>query len=158
MLPDLCVKPAQISDERPLAGLIEAIGAECLCNRLYAVSVETVQALVAVQSGQVVGFVSWLQDEMQGVIVGLGVAATHRRFGVATLLVDTLVDQLRDAGLRLLEVTVPVECIFAVPIFELGRFRKIGQNTAGDMAFECRLWGRRNQADGFSRMERNGIC
>jgi len=144
MLPDLNIRPALALDEKPLNDLIEIIGPECLCRRLYAVSVETSQTLVAIQTGQLVGFVSWQQDEMQAVIVGLGVGVNHRRFGVATLLVDALSTHLRDAGLRLLEVAVPHGCTFAAPIFELGRFRQIGQNTKGDFFFERRLWGRRN--------------
>ena len=151
MLPNLTVRSAQISDKKALNGLVEIIGPQCVvglsCGRA---SIDAEQTLVAVQGDQVIGFVAWHQDEMQAVIVGLGVRVTHRRFGVATQLVNALTEHLREAGVRLLEAVVPCDRVGAIAVFESVGFRQLGCNTADCIIFEYRLWGRRNRADGFA--------
>ena len=87
---------------------------------------------------------------MQAAIVGLGVCDTHRRFGVATQLVNALIEHLREAGLRLLEVVVPCDRVGAMAVFESVGFRRLGRSANGAVTFEYRLWGRRNRADGFA--------
>ena len=109
MLPNLTVRPARVSDRKTLKELVQMIGLQCVVNFSNDhFSIAMGQTLVAVQGECVIGFVAWLQDEMQAAIVGLGVCDTHRRFGVATQLVNALIEHLREAGLRLLEVVVPV--------------------------------------------------
>ena len=151
MLPNLAVRSAQAYDKKPLKELVELIGPQCiveLSGRRASIDVE--QAIVAVQGDQVIGFVAWLQDEMQAVIVGLGVRDTHRRFGVATRLVNALIEHLREVGVRLLEVVVPCDRAGAIAIFESVGFRQLGHSAADCVTFEYRLWGRRNRADGFA--------
>ncbi len=151
MLPNLTVRSAQTSDKKALKELIELIGPQCvvaLSGRRVFIDVE--QTLVAVQGECVIGFVAWLQDEMQAVIVGLGVRVTHRRFGVATRLVNALTEHLREAGVRLLDVVVPGDRAGAIAIFESMGFRRLGCSAADCVTFEYRLWGRRNRADGFA--------
>ena len=87
---------------------------------------------------------------MQAVIVGLGVRDTHRRFGVATGLVNALIEHLREAGVRLLEAIVPCDRAGAMAVFESVGFRRLGRSAADRITFEYRLWGRRNRADGFA--------
>lgn len=151
MLPNLTVRPAQISDRNALNELVKIIGPQCgmeFPDGRAAIDVE--QTLVAVQGDCVIGFVAWLQDEMQAVVVGLGVRDTHRRFGVATQLVNALIEHLREAGLRLLEVVVPGDRVGAIAIFGSVGFRQLGRSAADSVTFEYRLWGRRNRADGFA--------
>ena len=151
MLPNLIVRSAQISDRNALNELVKHIGPQCVvglsCSRA---SIDAEQTLVAVQGDQVIGFVAWLQDEMQAVIVGLGVRVTHRRFGVATQLVNALTEHLREAGVRLLEVIVSRDRAGAVAVFKSVGFRQLGRSAADCVTFEYRLWGRRNRADGFA--------
>ena len=150
MLPNLTVRPAQISDREVLNELVKTIGPQCVVELSgRRVSIDAEQTLVAVQGYQVIGFVAWLQDEMQAVIVGLGVRVTHRRFGVATRLVNALIEHLREAGVRLLEVVVPCDRGGAIGVFESVGFRRLGRSAADCVTFEYRLWGRRNRADGF---------
>ena len=160
MLPNLYVRPTQAADQAALEALIETIGPQCICKQQGRQNpVVLAQRLVAVQADAVIGFVCWLQDEMQAVIVGLGVSAYHRRFGVATLLVNELVEYLRTAGLRLLEVAVDSDDRAAIGVFDSAGFRQLvdaGYN--GRLAFERRLWGWRNRADGFSQVTTDGIC
>lgn len=151
MLPNLTVRSAQTSDKKALKELIELIGPQCIIElSIRRVSIDVEQVLVAVQGDCVIGFVAWLQDEMQAVIVGLGVRDTHRRFGVATRLVNALTEHLREAGVRLLEVVVPRDRVGAVGVFESVGFRRLGHSAADGVTFEYRLWGRRNRADGFA--------
>ncbi|MCY3871725.1 MAG: GNAT family N-acetyltransferase [Gemmatimonadetes bacterium] len=151
MLPNLTVRSAQISDRNALNELVKNIGPQCVValsgGRVF---IDVEQTLVAVQGDCVIGFVAWLQDEMQAVIVGLGVRDTHRRFGVATRLVNALTEHLREAGVRLLEVVVPRDRVGAVGVFESVGFRQLGRSAADGVTFEYRLWGRRNRADGFA--------
>ena len=150
MLPNLTVRPARISDRNALNELVKAIGPQCVVDLSAGrASIVTDQTLVAVQGDQVIGFVAWLQDEMQAVIVGLGVRDTHRRFGVATRLVNALIEHLREAGVRLLEAIVPGDRAGAMAVFESVGFRRLGRSAADCVTFEYRLWGRRNRADGF---------
>ena len=150
MLPNLIVRSAQTSDKKTLKELVELIGPQCIVGfsrgRAY---IDAEQTLVAVQGECVIGFVAWHQDEMQAVIVGLGVRDTHRRFGVATQLVNALIEHLREAGVRLLEVIVSRDRAGARAVFESVGFRRLGRSAAGCVTFEYRLWGRRNRADGF---------
>ncbi len=151
MLPNLTVRPAQISDRKSLNGLLELIGLQCIVELSSGrASIDVEHALVAVQGDRVIGFVAWMQDEMQAVVVGLGVRDTHRRFGVATQLVNALTEHLREAGLRLLEVVVPGDRAGAIAIFDSVGFRRMGRSVADCVTFEYRLWGRRNRADGFA--------
>ena len=151
MLPNLTVRPAQISDRNALNELVKNIGPQCIVEFSSGrASIDMEQTLVAVQGDCVIGFVAWLQDEMQAVIVGLGVRDTHRRFGVATQLVNALTEHLREAGVRLLEVIVSRDRAGAISIFESVGFRRLGRSAADQVTFEYRLWGRRNRADGFA--------
>ena len=150
MLPNLTVRPAQDPDRIAINELVKTIGPQCIVALASGcVSIDTKQTLVAVQGDCVIGFVGWLQDEMQAVIVGLGVRDTHRRFGVATQLVNALTEHLREAGLRLLEVVVPGDRVGAMAVFDSVGFRRLGHSAADCVTFEHRLWGRRNRADGF---------
>ncbi len=151
MLPNLTVRPARVSDRKTLKELVQMIGLQCVVNFLNDhFSIAMGQILVAVQGDCVIGFVAWHQDEMQAAIVGLGVCDTHRRFGVATQLVNALIEHLREAGLRLLEVVVPGDSVGAMAVFESVGFRRLGCSATGAVTFEHRLWGRRNRADGFA--------
>ena len=151
MLPNLTVRPAQTTDRNTLNELVEIIGPQCVVALADGcVFIDAEQTLVAVQGDCVIGFVAWMQDEMQAVVVGLGVRDTHRRFGVATQLVNTLTEHLREAGVRLLEVVVPCDRGGAIAIFESVGFRRLGRSAADCVTFEYRLWGRRNRADGFA--------
>lgn len=144
MLPNLTIRPTRASDGEALGELLRSIGPRCVVDawpKRESISVN--QTLVAVQGGEWIGFVAWLQDEMQAAIVGLGVRASYRRFGVATALVDAMVEHLRDSGLRLVEAVVPRDRTAAMAVFEATGFRHIGQRT-----FERRLGGQR--ADGFA--------
>ena len=127
---------------------MRAIGPRCVVN-LWAkrVAISPEQTLIAVQGDEWIGFVAWQQDEMQAAIVGLGVGENHRRFGVATELVNALAEHLRDSGLRLVEAVVPHDRMGAAGVFEAAGFRHIGQRAHGCMTFERRLGGPR--ADGF---------
>lgn len=151
MLPNLIVRSAQISDRNALNELVKNIGPQCVValsgGRVF---IDVEQTLVAVQGDCVIGFVAWLQDEMQAVIVGLGVRVTHRRFGVATRLVNALTEHLREAGLRLIEAIVPCDRVGAMAVFEPMGFTRLGRSAADCVTFEYRLWGRRNRADGFA--------
>jgi len=150
MLPNLTVRSAQTSDKKNLKELVELIGPQCIIElSIRHVSIDVEQALVAVQGDCVIGFVAWHQDEMQAVIVGLGVRDTHRRFGVATQLVNALIEHLWEAGVRLLEVVVPCDRAGAIAVFESVEFRRLGRSASDSVTFEYRLWGRRNRADGF---------
>ena len=148
MLPNLTIHPTRASDSEALEALLRAIGPRCVVN-LWAkrVSISPDQTLVAVQGDEWIGFVAWQHDEMQAVIVGLGVGANHRRFGVATGLVNALAEHLRDSGLRLVEAVVPRDRTGAMGVFEAAGFRHIGQRTQGCATFERRLGGQRT--DGF---------
>ncbi len=151
MLPNLTVRPAQVSGKKALNELVKLIGPQCVVALADGcVSIEVEQTLVAVQGDCVIGFVAWMQDEMQAVVVGLGVRDTHRRFGVATQLVNALTEHLREAGLRLLEVVVPCDRVGAMGVFDSVGFRRLGRSIADCVTFEYRLWGRRNRADGFA--------
>ncbi|MYC15631.1 MAG: GNAT family N-acetyltransferase [Gemmatimonadetes bacterium] len=151
MLPNLTVRSAQISDRNALNELVKNIGPQCVValsgGRVF---IDVEQTLVAVQGDCVIGFVAWLQDEMQAVIVGLGVRDTHRRFGVATRLVNALIECLREVGVRLLEAVVPRDRVGAIGVFESVGFRRLGRSASNCVTFEYRLWGRRNRADGFA--------
>ena len=150
MLPDLAVRPAQVSDKKALQELVQVLGPQSVVALSGGrVSIVVERTLVAVQGDCVIGFVAWLQDEMQAVIVGLGVCGTHRHFGVATRLVNALTEHLREAGLRLLEVFVPGDRAEAMAVFESVGFRRLGCSANGAVTFEHHLWGRRNRADGF---------
>ena len=151
MLPNLTVRSAQISDRNALNELVKSIGPQCVVELSGGqVYIDVEQALVAVQGECVIGFVAWHQDEMQAVIVGLGVRDTHRRFGVATQLVNALIEHLREVGVRLLEVVVPCDRAGAIAVFESVGFRELGSGATDCVTFEYRLWGRRNRADGFA--------
>ena len=127
MLPNLTVRSARVSDRKLLNELVKFIGPQCVVGFSETrASIDVKQALVAVQGDQVIGFVAWLQDEMQAVIVGLGVRDTHRRFGVATQLVNALTEHLREAGVRLLEVVVPGDRVGAMVVFD-----SVGVQAAG---------------------------
>lgn len=151
MLPNLIVRSAQISDRNALNELVKNIGPQCVValsgGRVF---IDVEQTLVAVQGDCVIGFVAWDQDEMQAVIVGLGVRDTHRRFGVAMQLVNALTEHLREEGMRLLEVVVPRDRAGAMAVFESVEFRRLGHSASDCVTFEYRLWGRRNRADGFA--------
>ena len=151
MLPNLTVRSARVSDRKALNELVENIGPQCVVGFSETrASIDVEQTLVAVQGDQVIGFVAWLQDEMQAVIVGLGVRDTHRRFGVATQLVNALTEHFREAGVRLLEVVVPGDRVGAMVVFDSVGFRRLGRSAADCVTFEYRLWGRRNRTDGFA--------
>ncbi len=151
MLPNLTVRPARVFDRNALNELVKIIGPQCFVEFSDGrASIDVEQTLVVVQGECVIGFVAWLQDEMQAAIVGLGVCDTHRRFGVATQLVNALIEHLREAGLRLLEVVVPCDRVGAMAVFESVGFRRLGRSANGAVTFEYRLWGRRNRADGFA--------
>ncbi|MCE2432705.1 MAG: GNAT family N-acetyltransferase [Candidatus Latescibacteria bacterium] len=151
MLPNLTVRPGRVSDRNALNELVKLIGPQCITELSgEGTSIDVEQTLVAVQGDCVIGFVAWLQDEMQAVIVGLGVRDTHRRFGVATQLVNALTEHFREAGVRLLEVVVPGDRVGAMVVFDSVGFRRLGRSAADSVTFEYRLWGRRNRADGFA--------
>ena len=150
MLPNLTVRSAQTSDKKNLKELVELIGPQCIVELSGGrASIDVEQAIVAVQGDCVIGFVAWHQDEMQAIIVGLGVRGTHRRFGVATRLVNALTEHLREAGVRLLEVVVSCDRVGAMAVFESVGFKQLGRSASDCVTFEYRLWGRRNRADGF---------
>ena len=151
MLPNLTVRPAQTPDRNTLNELVKIIGPQCVVELSSGrTPIDLEQTLVAVQGNCVIGFVAWMQDEMQAVVVGLGVRDTHRRFGVATQLVNTLIEHLREVGLRLLEVVVPCDRAGAMAVFDSVGFRRLRRSAADCVTFEYRLWGRRNRTDGFA--------
>ena len=151
MLPNLTVRSAQTSDKKTLKELVELIGPQCIVELSGGrASIDVEQTLLTMQGDCVIGFVAWHQDEMQAVIVGLGVRDTHRRFGVATQLVNALIEHLREAGMRLLEVVVPCDRAGAMAVFESVGFKELGFSATDCVTFEYRLWGRRNRADGFA--------
>ncbi len=151
MLPNLTVRPAHDFDRIAINELVKTIGPQCVVGVSgECAPTDVEQTLVAVQGDCVIGFVAWMQDEMQAVVVGLGVRDTHRRFGVATQLVNALTEHLREAGLRLLEVVVPCDRVGAIAVFDSIGFRRLGRSAADCVTFEYRLWGRRNRADGFA--------
>ena len=151
MLPNLTVRSARASDRIALNELVKNIGPQCVAKFPDGrASIDVGQTLVAVQGDCVIGFVAWHQDEMQAVIVGLGVRDTHRRFGVATQLVNALIENLRETGVRLLEAIVPCDRAGAMAVLESVGFKELGRSSADRITFEYRLWGRRNRADGFA--------
>ncbi len=151
MLPNLTVRPAQTSDRISVNELVKTIGPQCVVGvSSECAPIDAEQTLVAVQGDCVIGFLAWHQDEMQAVIVGLGVRDTHRRFGVGTQLVNALTEHLREVGTRLLEVIVPCDRVGAMAVFDSVGFRRLGRSAADCVTFEYRLWGRRNRADGFA--------
>lgn len=151
MLPNLTVRPAQNFDRNAINELVKTVGPQCVVGFSDGrASIDAEQTLVAVQGDCVIGFVAWYQDEMQAVVVGLGVRDTHRRFGVATQLVNALIEHLREAGVRLLEVVMPCDRVGAMAVFQSVGFKRLGRSAADCITFEYRLWGRRNRADGFA--------
>ena len=150
MLPNLTIYSPRALEGEALDALVRAIGPRCVVD-VWAegVSISPGQTLIAVQGEEWIGFVAWQQDEMQAVIVGLGVRATHRRFGMATALLNALAEHLRDAGLRLVEAIVPCDTTDATGVFEATGFRHIGEHAKGYAIFERRLG--RQRADGFGK-------
>lgn len=105
-------------------------------------------AVVAVQTGAVIGVATWAQDETLGVVTGVAVRADRRRFGVASALLCALVDRLRDDGLTLLEATVGARLPGACRLFEGEGFREVERSVfSGETSvhFERYLRGRRNR-------------
>jgi len=105
-------------------------------------------ALIAVQQDVIAGFILWQQDEFIGVITGIGVKATHRRFGVASLLLEAAVEKLRAEGLRVLDVVCDTHFAGCMALFVKHKFQ-ILQLDESLVLFTRRLVGRRNRGDGF---------
>lgn len=103
-------------------------------------------AVVAVQSGLVIGVAIWAQDETIGVVTDVVVRPDRRRFGVASALLSFLVDRLRNDGLTLLEATVCAQLPGACRLFEGAGFREVDRVVfSGEtrVHFERYLLGRR---------------
>jgi ribosomal protein S18 acetylase RimI-like enzyme len=105
-------------------------------------------ALVAVQHDVIAGFILWQQDEFLGVITGIGVRTTHRRFGVASFLLEAAVEKLRTEGLRVLDVVCDTHFSGCMALFVKHKFQ-ILQSDESYILFSRRLVGRRNRGDGF---------
>lgn len=105
-------------------------------------------ALIAVQKDILAGFIVWQQDEFLGVITGMGVRGTHRRFGVASLLLETAVENLRAGGLRVLDVVCDTHFTGCCALLTKHKFQ-ILQSDGSSVLWTRRLVGRRNRGDGF---------
>ena len=155
MLPHLCIRPAVDADLSPLGHLVTELFDSAACRSYFlsrcgqiAPTVHLEKAFVAEQQGAIAGFVLWDQDEFLGVITGIGVRATHRRFGVASLLVETMVEKLRADGLRVVDVVCDARIQGCIPLFQKQKFRVL--DDVGDhILLTKRLVGGRNRGDGF---------
>jgi len=155
MLPHLCVRLPVASDLDQLNALVVHLLDTPDCRHFYhkhyrdktpAVRVE--QAFIAEQHGSIAGFLLWAQDEFLGMVTGIGVKETHRRFGVASLLVTHAVETLRQEGLRVLDVICDSRMAGIVDLFQMHKFRTLSQDGT-DVLLTRRLVGGRNRGDGF---------
>lgn len=155
MLPHLCVRLPEASELDQLEVLVAHLLDTPDCRHFYhnhyrgktpAVCLD--QALIAEQRGAIAGFLLWAQDEFLGVVTGIGVLETHRRFGVASLLVTHAVEKLRQEGLRVLDVICDPRMSGLVDLFQMHNFRVLSQDGA-DVLLTRRLVGGRNRGDGF---------
>lgn len=155
MLPYLCVRPAVANDLLDLEHLVAEVFDTPEC-RLFFEShqgralpkVCSAHALVAVQRNTIVGFILWDQDEFLGVITGIGVCVTHRQFGVASLLVESAVEKLRDDGLRVLDVVCDTNIEKCIGLLKKQKFRAL-KNEGSHVLLTRRLVGGPNRGDGF---------
>lgn len=155
MLPHLCIRPAIDTDLIPLDHLVTEVFDSSACGAYFQarcgqnvphVCLDGV--LIAEQRDVIAGFILWAQDEFLGVITGIGVRVTHRRFGVASLLVETAVEKLRADGLRVLDVVCDASLKGCIPLFEKQKFRVL-QDAGAHLLLTKRLVGGRNRGDGF---------
>ena len=155
MLPHLQIRSITDTDVAPLSELIRDVF-EAPEYRTFFLSrcgdgvpkVCPMGALIAVQQDRIAGFILWQQDEFLGVITGIGVRGTHRRFGVASLLLETAVENLRAEGLRVLDVVCDTHFSVCCALLTKHKFQ-ILQSDGSLVLWTRRLVGRRNRGDGF---------
>lgn len=155
MLPYLTIRPALSGDLPALSKLVsdvfDAPAYRTFFQKRCGQDVPSVcvdGALIAEQRDVIAGFILWAQDEFLGVITGMGVRETHRRFGVASLLVETAIERLRCEGLRVLDVVCDTHLVGGLKVFEKHKFR-ILQHDGSHVLLTRRLVGGRNRGDGF---------
>jgi ribosomal protein S18 acetylase RimI-like enzyme len=155
MLPQLNIRPANAADLAPLDKLIAEVFDASDCRVFFRShcgshipKADLDSTLVAEHRGLIVGFLLWAQDEFLGVITGVGVGATHRRFGVASLLVEAAVEKLRNEGLRVLDLVCDSQMGPCLGLFEKQQFRVLAKEGS-HVLMTRRLVGGRNRGDGF---------
>ncbi|MBT4140559.1 MAG: GNAT family N-acetyltransferase [Candidatus Latescibacteria bacterium] len=155
MLPYLCIRPAVTNDLSALEGLVTEVFDTPECLRFFeshngqaVPDICSEHALVAVQRDTIVGFILFDQDEFLGVVTGIGVRVTHRQFGVASLLVASVVDKLRADGLRVLDAVCDTHIEKCIGLFEKHKFRAL-KHEGSHVLLTRRLVGGSNRGDGF---------
>ena len=155
MLPYLQIRSVTDTDLAPLGELVADVFDTSECRTFFLSRCGHVVpqvclsgALVAVQQDVIAGFILWQQDEFLSVITGIGVKVTHRRFGVASLLLETAVENLRAEGLRVLDVVCDAHFSGCLALFVKHKFQ-ILQSDESLVLLTRRLVGRRNRGDGF---------
>jgi ribosomal protein S18 acetylase RimI-like enzyme len=155
MLPHLCIRLATVTDLIPLSTLVQEVFDTRECGAFFQAhcgatipKVCLEGTLIAEQRGVIVGFLLWGQDEFLGVVTGIGVRLTHRRFGVASLLVETAVEKMRTDGLRVLDVVCDAHIGPCFALFEKHKFRVV-EYEESHVLLTRRLVGGRNRGDGF---------
>lgn len=133
MLPDVCVRPVTEADQVPLRVFVDAICAEPGVRSFFETRnghsvLATACAVVADQKGCVVGVSAWAQEETIAVVTGLMVHADRRRFGVATALLQAMVDHLRQEGVLVIDATVGAHLPGVCALFEKAGFRVVGRS------------------------------
>ncbi len=156
MLPDVCIQQAVDADRAVLQNLVAQVCAEPLVRFFFdtrnpPLILDVGCAMVARQNHETIGVAVWAQDETIAVLTGIVVRADRRRFGVATALLQVVLDHLRHEGVRLIDVTVGAQLPGVCALFENAGFRVVGRSveeTSDKMVwvhFERRLMGRRRQ-------------
>lgn len=85
--------------------------------------------LVAEQQGDVVGFVACGQDEAIGVVSAVMVRPDRQRWGVGRVLMEAIIGRLYEAGVRLMEATVPGDVSGGCALFRRFQFREVSRSV-----------------------------
>lgn len=155
MLPYLQVRNMGVSDVPPVSHLVAEVFDAPQYRDFFSArfgcplpQVVASMGLIAHQHNTIAGFVLWAYDEFLSVITAIGVAQTHRRFGVASLLVSTAIDVLRADGSRVVDVVCDQTFVPCLQLLQKQKFR-VWQHDDSYMVLTRRLVGGRNRGDGF---------
>ncbi|MDA0708752.1 MAG: GNAT family N-acetyltransferase [bacterium] len=155
MLSQLTIGPASSSNQLPLGDLIREVfdtpefRTFFASYRGYAIPpLCFADATVATHRNQIVGFMLWSRDEFLGVISGVGVRASHRRFGVASAMMASTLERLRDEGLRVVDVVCDPGMTGCIGFFEKHKFRSLPYGGP-PVLMTRRLVGSRVGGEGF---------
>lgn len=106
---------------------LETLSKDAWNKKMFEESEQNISCFVAISDGVVIGFVTTLMGTFQHEILDIAVCNGFRRCGVATKLLDNVIDNAKSHGVKEIFLEVRKTNYPAISMYEKAGFQKIGE-------------------------------